>query len=82
VIFLCLAAVFNSTELKPVNWREWTNLQEHQNPGYTYLLLVANNSASNILEHRPGFIDIRAKRKAFLEKKGQGEGNPEKKPIM
>jgi hypothetical protein len=36
---------------------------------------LANDSASNILEHRPGFLDIRAKRKAYLAKKGSEKSN-------
>lgn len=39
VILLCLAVVFNSAELKPVKWREWTNQQEHESPGYNRSLL-------------------------------------------
>ena len=37
VILLCLAVVLNSSELKPVKWREWANLQEHENPQVTPL---------------------------------------------
>ena len=33
-------------------------------------MISTHDSATNILENRPGFIDIRAKRKAFQEKKG------------
>jgi len=57
VILLCIAVVLGAAELKPAKWREWTNLQERENPG-----------GMNILENRPGFMDIRAKRKAFLAK--------------
>ena len=32
VILLCLAVVLNSSELKPVKWREWANSQERETP--------------------------------------------------
>jgi len=34
-----------------------------------FITISAYDSATNILEKRPGFIDIRAKRRAFQEKK-------------
>ena len=34
VVLLCIAVVLSSAELRPVNWREWTNAQELENPGY------------------------------------------------
>jgi hypothetical protein len=42
------------------------------------LLNYADVRAANILEHRPGFVDIRARRKAFLAKKGLESVNKEK----
>lgn len=44
--------------------------------------LQLNNSATNILDHRPGFLDIRARRKAFLAKKGQGSTHTGEKTVM
>jgi hypothetical protein len=44
--------------------------------------LQLSNSATNILEHRPGFLDIRARRKAFLAKKGEGSTNMGYKTVM
>jgi hypothetical protein len=64
--------VLGSSELKPVKWREWANRQESENPGYivpTPDLALMLPRASNILEHRPGFLDIRAKRKEFSARK-------------
>lgn len=75
VALLCLAVVLSSAELKPVKWREWANLQEHENPKSLLLNHLANDSASNILEHRPGFLDIRAKRKAYLTNKSSEKKN-------
>lgn len=34
VVLLCIAVVLSSAELRPVKWREWTNSQELENPGY------------------------------------------------
>jgi hypothetical protein len=34
VVLLCLAVVLGAAELKPAKWREWTNQQERENPGY------------------------------------------------
>lgn len=71
VVLLCLAVVLNSAEMKPVKWREWASKQERENSRYIHLCInAANFSTSNIIENRPGFIDIRAKRKEFLAKKG------------
>lgn len=71
VILLCITIVLESSELKPVKWREWANQQEKENPGYALFAdgLSKVASASNILEHRPGFLDIRAKRKEFAARK-------------
>ena len=79
VLLLCLAVVLNSAEMKPVKWREWASKQERENPRYLHPFLksVANTSTSNILENRPGFIDIRAKRTEFLAKKGLETMNTE-----
>jgi hypothetical protein len=34
VILLCVAVLLGSPELKSVKWREWSNQQEKENPGY------------------------------------------------
>lgn len=77
VILLCLTVILGSSQLKPVKWREWTNEQEREAPGSVlHMSFALTSRATNILEHRPGFLDIRARRKAFLAKK------EEKKAVM
>jgi len=50
-----------------------------RNSWVTPFYYFTHDSATNILENRPGFIDIRAKRRAFQEKK---EGKLEAKTVM
>jgi hypothetical protein len=40
VVLLCLAVVLGAAELKPAKWREWTNQQERENPGYLRVNLI------------------------------------------
>jgi len=71
VVLLCLAVVLNSAEMKPVQWRDWASKQERENPRYLMPALIATNfRTSNIIKNRPGFIDIRAKRREYLAEKG------------
>lgn len=78
IVLLCLVVVSSTTDLKPVKWREWANLQEDEAPGYILSCSRLTFRAGNILEHRPGFVDIRARRKAFLARKGLESVSKEK----
>ena len=56
VVVVCAGLVMGTDELQPIVFRVWAGMEEKRDPGGVY----------KGLEERPGFVDIRAKRKAFV----------------
>lgn len=46
VVLLCLAVVLGSSQMKPVQWREWTNQQEKEAPGCVSQIFVVNRQSN------------------------------------
>ena len=46
VILLCLAVILGSAQMKPVKWREWTNQQEREAPGFLPHVFVVDKQGN------------------------------------
>ena len=57
MVFVCVGLVLGTEELQPIIFRVWAGKEERKSPGGVYGGLV----------ERPGFLDIRAKRKDFAD---------------
>lgn len=67
VVFICVGLVLGAEELKPISWRVWAEKAEQESGG---------GGPFQGLEDRPGFVDIRAKRKEFADwVRDQGSDN-------
>ncbi|KAI6087876.1 magnesium transporter [Hypoxylon rubiginosum] len=69
---ICLGIVLGTSNLRPIQWRVWAGKIEREGEAG-----FANNSGEvekdyvgnpfQLLENRPGFVDIRKQRKEFAE---------------
>lgn len=65
-LLLCVGVVLGSAELRPIQWREWAGKLEREKQD-----MVKSGDGGLIgnpykaLDDRPGFLDIRGKRKEF-----------------
>nr|POE47348.1 hypothetical protein CFP56_00679 [Quercus suber] len=66
VLLLCVGVVLSSPALKPIRWNVWAGRLERSKQArqYTDVGVGGGNPYAN-LEERPGFLDIRARRKEF-----------------
>nr|POE54935.1 ribulose-1,5 bisphosphate carboxylase/oxygenase large subunit n-methyltransferase, chloroplastic [Quercus suber] len=66
VLLLCIGVVLSSPALKPIRWNVWAGRLEKSKQArqYTEVGVGGGNPYAN-LEERPGFLDIRARRKEF-----------------
>jgi len=62
VLLICVGLVLGAEELKPISWRVWAGKVEREKGKPD----GARNPFEG-LEERAGFMDIRAKRKEFVE---------------
>lgn len=65
---LCVGVVMSSAELKPIQWNVWAGRLERSKEAREIKAVgVGGGNPYANLEERPGFVDIRAKRKEFAE---------------
>jgi hypothetical protein len=66
VLLLCVGVVLGSPDLQPIQWNVWAGRLERSKEAREIKAvgLGGGNPFAN-LDERPGFLDIRAKRKEF-----------------
>ncbi|GAB7348537.1 hypothetical protein MBLNU459_g6931t1 [Dothideomycetes sp. NU459] len=79
VLLLCLGVVLGSPALKPIQWRVWAGRIERDRAAKDAPLaadgLGPRGNPYMALEERPGFLDIRGKRREFAQWVREGEGS-------
>jgi hypothetical protein len=76
VLLLCVGVVMGSQDLKPIQWSVWAERLERSKEAREVKEVGAGggNPFANI-EERPGFLDIREKRKEFAAWIKEGSGS-------
>ena len=65
VLLLCVGVVMSSASLKPIQWNVWAgSLERSKEARAVKEVGVGGGNPYAALEERPGFLDIRAQRKA------------------
>ncbi|EME48662.1 hypothetical protein DOTSEDRAFT_162346 [Dothistroma septosporum NZE10] len=68
VILLCVGVVLSSPELKPIQWNVWAGrLERSQEAREIKAVGLGGGNPYATLEERPGFLDVRGRRKEFAE---------------
>ena len=66
VLLLCVGVVLGSSDLKPIRWNAWAGQLERSKEARKITEFgVGGGNPFMYLEDRPGFLDIRGKRKDF-----------------
>lgn len=66
VLLLCVGSVLGSPELKPIQWNVWAGrLEKSKDARIMKEVGVGGGNPYAGLDERPGFLDIRGKRKEF-----------------
>lgn len=74
VILLCVGVVMSSPELKPIQWSVWAGRLERSKEAREIKAVgLGGGNPYASLEERPGFLDVRGKRKEFAEWVRSGE---------
>lgn len=66
VLLLCVGVVLGSQRLKPIQWNVWAGRLERSKEARE--LRAVGDGGGNpfaVVEERPGFLDIRSRRKEF-----------------
>jgi len=68
VLLLCVGVVLGSQSLKPIQWNVWAGrLERSKEAREIHGVGVGGGNPFASLEERPGFLDIRGRRKDFAE---------------
>lgn len=74
VLLLCVGVVLSSPDLKPIQWNVWAGrLEKSKAAREIKAVAVGGGNPYAALEERPGFLDIRARRKEFAGRIREGE---------
>ncbi len=66
VLLLCVGVVLSSPDLKPIQWNVWAGtLERSKEARATKEVGIGGGNPYATLEERPGFLDIRGRRKEF-----------------
>ena len=66
VLLLCVGVVLSSGELQPIQWNVWAGRLERSKEARAIKEFgVGGGNPYQMLEERPGFVDIRGQRKEF-----------------
>lgn len=66
VLLLCVGVVLSSPALKPIQWNVWAGrLERSKDAREMSKVGLGGGNPYAALEERPGFLDIRARRKEF-----------------
>lgn len=66
VLLLCVGVVLGSQSLKPIQWNVWAGrLERSKEAREIHGVGVGGGNPFASLEERPGFLDIRSRRKDF-----------------